>query len=109
VLTTDAQGEGIFAAAVQSKHGKTTVLVLNKSSRTAKMTLELPANAAEPAFSKYQVTQAAVEAAGFEMSPIGTFHASAETRSITDTLPAESITVYTNFDLKRSEPGVIEA
>jgi hypothetical protein len=108
VLTIDARGEGIFAAALQSKGGKITVLVLNKSSRAAKMTLELPANGAEPAYSKDQVTRAAVETAQFEMSPVKTFSVSTENHSIADDLPAESIAAYSNFHLKSSDPGVIE-
>lgn len=112
VLTTHidgANGNEVLAATALSQSGNMTVVVLNKSGHPKKANIQLPTTPTAATFHKYQVTQAAVEASGFEMSPTKDFSVPAGESAIVDQLPMESITVYSSFHLQHTDPGVIEA
>ena len=84
-----------------------TVIVLNKSAHEEAMTLEIPSDKGKPDFYKYQVTEALVKNPKYEMSSLASFHIHPAQLAINDTLPPESITVYSNYHLSSNDPGII--
>jgi hypothetical protein len=108
VLSTRVDANGVLAAALLSGSNRVTVIALNKNDGERKINLALPENSGESSFYKYRVTQAEVESAGFTLSPLKEFSTVAGKRSIQDELAGKSITVYSNYMLRHSDPGIID-
>lgn len=107
VVQTAVGKLSLVVTALRSPHGNLTVYVLNKSSAAEPIELA-PTNLGKPVeLHKYEVTESSVEDPAFVMDPLATFTVSAEAPKIVDTLPPMSLTSYTSYGLKHSEPGVI--
>ena len=95
----DPHGRQVVAAALRSASGETTVLVVNESYRAASAQVEV--SPLSKPLRRYQVTTADRDR---DFVPIS---ATVRPASFEDLLPALSITVYTTYNLRDDEPGVV--
>ena len=95
----DPHGRQVVAAALRSASGETTVLVVNESYRAASAQVEV--SPLSKPLRRYQVTTADRDR---DFAPVS---ATVRPASFEDLLPALSITVYTTYDLRDDEPGVV--
>jgi hypothetical protein len=95
----DPHGRQVVAAALRSASGETTVLVVNESYRAASAQVEV--GPLSKPLRRYQVTTADRDR---DFVPIGS---TVRPASFEDLLPALSITVYTTYDLRDDQPGVV--
>jgi hypothetical protein len=88
--------ERVLAAALLAPDGNVTVILLNLERKGVGVTVRLSGD--QPgSFFKYQVTASAAEQSGFRLVP--------EPTRLKDSLPPESITVFSTFHLKPDAPG----
>jgi hypothetical protein len=107
ILAIELGSDRILASALLSPMGNITVIVLNKSTRDEKINLGIPENPGKSDFYKYQVTETAVKDPKYQMSSLTSFHIDQTQSSITDTVPSESITVYSNYHLSNDDAGTM--
>ena len=107
VLETRTQGDRVMAAALRSPKGNVTVYVLNKSAAKEAVTLTLADLKGLGSLHKYQVTEELIGKDGYQMKPLETYQITGGTLSAHETLPPQSITVYSSYRLMPDDPGVI--
>ncbi len=56
---------------------------------------------------KYQVTEAAVSRPDYRMEPLQAFAILPASTRLEDSLPAESITVYSTYKLSHADSGIV--
>lgn len=106
VLETRVEGDEVVAAAMRSPKGNATVYVLNKSGKEKPAILALAGMNGFSGLHKYQVTEAAIGKDDYAMAPLESYEIHGGQGSINDTLPPQSITVYTSYRLSPNDPGV---
>lgn len=106
VLQADVNDAYLVAAGIRSPRGNLTIYVLSKSEADEDVTLRLANLPGTRTMYKYQVTGSSIEKEDFQMNPLQTFEVSGAEPTITDKLPAMSITVYSTYKLMHSDPGI---
>ncbi len=107
VLTVEKTGQGTdpertFVAALQAPDGNLTVVLLNLEKKPVAVILKL-SGASPLSFFKYQVTASDVEQPGFRLAPEA--RAANGDQGLRESLPPESITVFSTFHLEPDAPG----
>lgn len=104
VLRIENSNADLIAAAVRSPKGNLTIYLLNKAEANTEVKLVVT----EPSGNlyKYQVTESALGDPQFQLNPLGQFTLSTTGEGVTDKLPPMSITVYSNYRLMNSDPGI---
>lgn len=107
VLKSACSGPELAVAALRSPKGNLTIYVLNKSEADERVELNLSHLKTDETLYKYQVTGAVANNAHFEMNPLAHYHVTPGGATTTDSVPGESITVYTTYKLMNADPGII--
>jgi len=97
---------GIAVAALRSPKGQVTIFLVNPLEVEHEARVELAGLAAATRLFRYQLTSAAL-AAEAKLAPSGEFALSAETTSLTDRLPPQSITALTTYSLAPTDAGAM--
>jgi len=96
----------VFAAALRSPKGNLTWIIVNDAPRVWSATLEV-SGVAGRALHKYQVTSEQHDQPGLRVQPLGEEKLAAAPASFAGTLPAQSLTIYSTYDLSHAQRGVI--
>lgn len=107
VLKSECSSPEVAVAALRSPKGNLTIYVLNKSEADEKVELNLAHLKAGETLYKYQVTGGVVNNPHFAMNPLAHYEIVPGSAATTDTVPGESITVYTTYKLMNADPGII--
>jgi hypothetical protein len=112
VLPTTVEGglingvQNVSAASLRSPKGHYTVIVLNESQQDAKGVFRINKITAAQRLFRYRITPQMRNDVGFQLKSDSSFAIKPSEASFEDSLPARSITVYSTYDLKSSDPGV---
>jgi len=104
---TIAPHQRVFAAALRSPNGNLTVAVVNDAPREWDAAIGFQAAGSEIRLHKYCVSQADKDRAEIAVDPKAEFHITTANPVLKDRLAPESLTIYTTYQLKHSEPGVV--
>ncbi|MBI4585059.1 MAG: hypothetical protein HY717_13685 [Planctomycetes bacterium] len=107
ILEVQGDSEGLPAAALRSPKGNLTIIVLNKAEDERKVSLSLIGMRAGCTLYKYQVTEPAVSRPDYRMEPREALAISLDRMEIGESLPAQSITVYSTYKLAHADAGII--
>jgi len=97
----------VFAAALKSPRGNLTWIVVNDAPREWATEFSLK-GCRRPALHKYQVTGDQRNQPGLKVNPIRTAAITAGNAHFSDELPPMSVTIYSTWKLKHSDPGIVE-
>ena len=86
--------------------GNLTWIIVNDAPRVWSATLEV-SGVAGRALHKYQVTSEQHDQPGLRVQPLGEEKLAAAPASFAGTLPAQSLTIYSTYDLSHAQRGVI--
>jgi len=97
----------VFAAALKSPKGHLTWIVVNDAARgwTAEFSLR---GCGRPALHKYQVTGEQRNQPDLKIVPLRTAAITVGNAAFSDELPPTSVTIYSTWKLKHSDPGIVE-
>jgi Cellulase (glycosyl hydrolase family 5) len=99
-------GDDFKTAALESKNGNITVVLLNLRNTEIELDFGLKGIDEKKIFSFYQVTESAVCSPEFELNPLMRISGLNRNRQIV--LPPQSISVLSTYHLTQKDPGVIE-
>ena len=105
-LAVEGNSEQTKAAALLSPQGNLTILVLNKAENEQMVSLSVIGLRDECTVYKYQVTEAAIGRLDYRMEPLQACAISPDGTQIDESLPAQSITVYSTYKLADADPGI---
>jgi hypothetical protein len=97
----------VFAAALKSPRGNLTWIVVNDAPRKWATGFSLK-GCRRPALHKYQVTGEQRNQPGLKINPIRSAAITGGNAHFSDELPPMSVTIYSTWNLKHSDPGIVE-
>jgi hypothetical protein len=106
VLETTVDRPGVSCATVRSPRGDLTILVLNHTGAAKETALTLAGLDGDRVVYKYQVTEGSITSAGYRMEALRSFPLARGAAKFSDTLPAQSITVYSTYRLGAEDAGI---
>ncbi len=102
VLETTVDSPGVSCATLRSPKGNLTMMVLNHTGASREASISLAGVDAGRVLYQYRVVESAISRPGYRMESLRSFPAG----RFSDTLPADSITVYSTYRLAGSDPGI---
>jgi hypothetical protein len=106
ILAVQGNPADLQAAALESPTNNLTIIVLNRAKTERQVSCSVDGLRTERTLHKYQVTEATVSDPDYRMEPLQAFAISPANASLEDSLPAESITVYSTYKLSHTDPGI---
>lgn len=97
----------VFAAALRSPRGSLTLAVVNDAPREWTATIHVNGLKKAVPMHAYVVSEKGRDVASMQIQPAREFVLSDRESTITDNLPAASLTVYTTYRLNHTDPGII--
>jgi hypothetical protein len=96
----------VFAAALRSPSGNLTFAVVNDAPRAWDVAVDVRGFGAGVRLYKYCVSQAEKDRTDLVIDPKAEFMMTTAKPTLQDRLAPESLTIYTTYQLKHSEPGI---
>ncbi len=97
----------VFAAAFRSPAGNLTLAVVNDAPAEFQLRLTLQEMPKPARFYRYRYGEAQQDRADVEVNPQAEFALTPEAHEGKDTLPANSLTIYSTYKLEHNSPGVV--
>jgi hypothetical protein len=102
-----APWQRVFCAAYRSPKGGYTIAVVNDSEKDYPMNMTLSGLVAEKHFYRYRYGNPQRDRTDIRVKPENEYLLSPANSVIKETLPAQSLTLYSTFELKHDDPGII--
>jgi hypothetical protein len=102
-----AEWQRVFCAAFRSPGGKLTLAVVNDAPQGLPMQLAMEGLPKPIRLCRYRYGEAERDRADVQVTPQKEFSLSPAAATMQDTLPATSLTIYSEFRLEHDAPGVI--
>lgn len=106
VLEVNNMDSAVVVTALRSPNGNLTIYIINTAGRIMPVRLNIVGMPEERLLHKYQV-QEMEDMAGYRMDPSDTRKVSAAAPAVMDSLPAHSITVYSTYNLRHEDIGIM--
>lgn len=103
-VKTDNTPEGLLCTAWKNRDGNLSVLMVNNRKETVDVDADFE-GVKHSKFNLYQVTENRINNTNFKLNSLKSFK---KMKSVKAELPAESITILTTYNLRHTEPGIIE-
>ena len=97
----------VFCAAFRSPNGHVTLAIVNDSPDEFPLKLTWAGTPPAKKFFRYRYTEAEYNRVDVNMDPQRGFSPAAGSARWQDTLPANSLTIYSTYELKHDDPGII--
>ncbi len=97
----------VFAAAFRSPQGNLTIAIVNDAPSDCQFKLSLAGAKPSAPLRRYRFTEAEHERADIKINPQRGFAPAAGAAAWQDTLPGNSLTIYSTYNLKHDAPGII--
>ena len=113
VLGTRVEGgrigdwQRVFCAAFRSPSGNLTLAVVNDAPAKFNLQLALHGQSKPVRLSRYRYGEAERDRADVEVNPQAEFSLNPVAEELRDTLPPNSLTIYSTYQLRHGSPGVI--
>lgn len=106
ILAVQGNQSDVQAAAIRSPTDNLTIIVLNRTRTERQVGYSFDGLQSERTLYKYQVTESSVSRPDYQMEPLQAFEVSPANAHFDDSLPIESITVYSTYKLSHADAGV---
>lgn len=109
-LVNDAQVKHkhrVFCAAFRSPNGNLTLAIVNDTKAEFPLKLTWAGTPPTQTFYLYRFTEAERNRTDVKVTPQPDFSPAADSASWHDTLPPESLTIYSTYKLNQNDPGII--
>jgi len=107
ILKSTTSDSKVLFAALRSKKGNLTFIVLNKHEAYQEINLNIKGITALTTLHCYQVTESEILISDFKLDAKKNFHISSTNQTFKDSLPPLSINVYSTYNLKHSDVGIM--